>query len=88
MKKIFSALLAVAIMLSFCACTAKKETALVISGAEIDTEIFTYFFHRIVKRPSDYGIDAEAKDKVFKETAISSSKPIILDSTSSEASGA
>ena len=87
MKKIFSALLAVAIMLSFCACTAKKETALVISGAEIDTEIFTYFFHRIVERPSDYGIDAEAKDKVFKETAIQECKEYLAANTRFAAEG-
>lgn len=87
MKKLFSALLAVLMLVSFCACTAEKETALIISGAEIDTEIFTYFFHRVVERPSDYGIDAEAKDKVYKETAIQECKEYLAANTRFAAEG-
>lgn len=81
MKKLFSAFLAVVMMLSFCACTAEKETALVISGTEIDTEIFTYFFHKIIENPADYGVDPEAKDKVFKEAAIKECKKYLAANT-------
>ncbi len=81
MKKLLSALLAVAIMLSFCACTKEKEAALVISGTEIDTEIFTYYFHKVIKKPSDYGIDIDAKDEVYKETAIQECKEYLAANT-------
>ncbi len=81
MKKLSAALLAVIMILSFCACTKEKETALIISGTEIDTEIFTYFFHKVVERPADYGIDAKAKDKVFKEAAIQQCKEYLAANT-------
>ena len=81
MKKILAALLAVVMIISFCACTKEKETALVISGTEIDTEIFTYYFHKVVERPADYGVDIKAKDKVFKDAAIQECKEYLAVNT-------
>ncbi len=81
MKKIISALLAAVILFTFCACSAKKKTVLVISGAEIDSEIFTYFFHTVVQRPQDYGLNEESKDSLFKEEAIEQCKEYLAANT-------
>ncbi len=81
MKKFVSAFLAAVILFTFCACSAKKKTVLVISGAEIDSEIFTYFFHTVVQRPQDYGLDEESKDSLYKEKAIEQCKEYLAANT-------
>ena len=68
MKKFISAALAVIIMLSLCSCSAKKEIALVISGAEIGSEVFTYFLDKVIQRPEDYNLTVDASKKEIKQT--------------------
>lgn len=81
MKKILSAAAALLILLSLCSCSAKKETALVISGTEISKEIFTYYFCRVVNRPEDFGIDSNAEKSVLKDRAILECKEYLAANT-------
>jgi len=81
MKKFISAALAVIIMLSLCACTAKKQTALVISGTEINTEIFTYFLDKVINRPTDYGLTEKPSKKEIKQAAITECKEYLAANT-------
>ena len=48
MKKLSALFIAVFILFSFCSCGSYKTTALVISGTEIDSEIFTYYLDGIL----------------------------------------
>lgn len=81
MKKIISAALAVIIMLSLCACTAKKETALIISGTEINSEIFTYFLDKVIQRPADYGLTEKPSKKDIKQAVINECKEYLAVNT-------
>ena len=81
MKRIISAMLAVIIMLSLCSCSAKKETALIISGAEINSEIFTYYVDKVVQRPEDYGLTKESAKKEIKQAAIGLCKEYVAANT-------
>ncbi len=81
MKKIISAALAVIIMLSLCSCSKKTETALVISGTEISTEVFAYYLDKVLHRPADYGLTEESSEKDFKLAAIDECKKYVAVST-------
>lgn len=82
MKKIISALLAVLILLSFTACDMGKRTALVISGTEIDSEIFAYYLDKVIHRPSEYGLAEKPEKKLLKETVINECKKYVAVNTS------
>ena len=58
-----------------------------VSGAEINSEIFTYYFYKVVQRPEDYGIEADAKDSVYKEKAIQECKEYLAANTRFAAAG-
>ena len=69
MKKIISLFLAaVTVSLLFTGCVFdRKKTALTVSGADVDEEIFNYYLDKVEQRPVDYGLtdgysSAEAKD--------------------------
>ncbi len=81
MKKIISAVLAVLIMLSLCSCSAGSKTVLVISGAEINSEIFTYFLDSVISRPSDYGLDVNPEKEDIKQAAIDECKQYLAANT-------
>lgn len=81
MKKIFSAMLAVIIMLSFCSCSAKKETVLIISGAEINEEIFTYFADIVSQRPTDYGLTDNPEKDDLKQAVTDECKKYLAANT-------
>ena len=74
-------MLAVIIMLSLCSCSAKKETALIISGAEINSEIFTYYVDKVIQRPADYGLPEKPSKKEIKEAAINQCKEYVAANT-------
>ncbi len=82
MKKMVSAVLAVLILLLFTACGMSKKTVLVISGTEIDNEIFTYYLDKVIHRPSDYGLAENPEKKVVKQTAVDECKKYIAVNTS------
>lgn len=82
MKKIIAAMLAVLILFSFAACSMGKRTALVISGTEIDSEIFAYYLDKVIHRPSDYGLAENPEKKLLKETAINECKKYVAVNTS------
>ena len=81
MKKIISAMLAVLILLSFTACDMGKKTALVISGTEIDSEIFAYYLDKVIHRPTDYGLAENPEKKLLKQTAIDECKKYVAINT-------
>ena len=82
MKKIIAALLAVLLLFSLASCTSSKKTALVISGTEIDSEIFTYYLDKIIHRPADYGLAENPERKLLRQTAIDECKKYVAVNTS------
>ena len=81
MKKIISALLAALILLTFTACNFGKSTALIISGTEIDSEIFTYYLDKVIHRPTDYGLDIKPEKKQLKQAAVDECKRYVAVNT-------
>ncbi len=75
-------MLAVLILLSFSACSFGKRTALIISGTEIDREIFVYYLDKVISRPSDYGLAENPEKKLLKQTAIDECKKYVAINTS------
>ncbi len=82
MKKMISALLAVLILLLFTACNTDKKTALIISGTEIDSEIFSYYLDKVIHRPTDYGLAENPEKKLLKQAAIDECKKYVAINTS------
>ncbi len=82
MKKTISVLIAVMILLSLSACGTQKRTALVISGTQIDSEIFTYYLDKVISRPSDYGLAENPEKRLLKETAVDECKKYVAINTS------
>lgn len=67
MKKIISPVLIIAIILmTFCGCELNilksNKPALVISGTEIDREIYAYYLDKVLSRPGDYALADNAKE--------------------------
>ena len=69
MKRLVALLLAMILIISACGCTQSKKTVLVISGAEIDNEIFAYYLDKVVSRPADYGLSEKLKKDEAKTAA-------------------
>ena len=82
MKKTIAALLAVLLLFSLASCTSSKKTALIISGTEIDSEIFTYYLDKIIHRPADYGLAENPEKKLLRQTAIDECKKYVAVNTS------
>lgn len=82
MRKLISALLAVMMLLSLTACNSGKKTALIISGTEIDSEVFTYYLDRVIQRPADYGLAENPEKKLLRQTAIDECKKYVAINTS------
>lgn len=82
MKRLFAAVLAAVICLSFAACAteqAPREYCATVSGAEVDSGIFAYWYGRVRDNPADYGlsekpsrkeITAEAKNRTLRYVAV------------------
>lgn len=81
MKKIISALLAALILLTFTACGFEKSAALIISGTEIDSEIFTYYLDKVIHRPTDYGLEEKTEKRILKQAAIDECKRYVAINT-------
>ncbi len=81
MKKLAAALLAVFIIFSLCSCTAQKKTVLTVSGAEIDSEIFTYYADKVISRPTDYGLTENPVDSDIKAAVINECKKYLAANT-------
>lgn len=82
MKKIAVFMLTVLMIFSLSACTGGKETALVIAGTEIDSEIFTYYLDKVIQRPLDYNLSENPSKNELKEAAISECKKYLVANTS------
>ncbi len=82
MKKLFSVILAVMILLSLASCASDKKTVLIISGTKIDSEVFTYYLDKVIQRPADYGLAENPEKKLVKQTAIDECKKYIAANTS------
>ena len=81
MKRIISVLFTALILLSITACTSVKTTALIISGTEIDGEVFTYYLDKIVSRPMDYGLTENPEKEQLKQAVINECKKYIAVNT-------
>lgn len=81
MKRVLSAFLAVFMIFSLCSCSNKKKTVLVISGTEINNEIFTYFLDKVVQRPIAYNLPENPLKEDLKEAAINECKQYIAANT-------
>lgn len=81
MKRIISILLTALVLLSVTACTKGETAALVISGTEIDNEIFSYYLDKVINRPSDYGLAENPEKKLLREAAIDECKKYIAINT-------
>ncbi len=65
-----------------CGCTqSNKKTVLVISGAEIDNEIFAYYLDKVISRPADYGLSEKLKKDEAKTAAIESCREYVAVNT-------
>lgn len=81
MKKIIAALLAAFMLFALCSCEMKPMTAVVISGAEINSEIFAYYADKVASRPSDYGLDDGPSVEEIKPFALELCKKYIAMNT-------
>ena len=81
MKKISAFLLAVLLIFSLTACGNSKKTALVISGTEIDSEIFTYYLDKIMNRPVEYDLSEKPMKAELKRAAIIQCKKYLAANT-------
>lgn len=81
MKKFTALLLAVLLIFSLAACGNSKKTALVISGTEIDSEIFTYYLDKVMGRPIEYDLPENPKKAELKEAAIDQCKKYLAANT-------
>ena len=70
MKKIAAALLAALMLLLLCSCSGGKQTVLTVSGAEIDSEIFTYYLDKVIQRPTDYGLTNNPQKDELRQAAV------------------
>ncbi len=82
MKRIIPALLAVLLLLTLTACDFGNKTALIISGTEIDREIFTYYLDKVINRPTDYGLAENPEKRLLKQAAIDECKKYVAINTS------
>lgn len=82
MKRIISVMLAALILLCAAGCTSKKTTALIISGTEIDSEIFVYYLDKVIQRPTDYGLEEESGKELFGQAAVDECKKYVAINTS------
>lgn len=69
MKKIVSLILCVAVCFGvLCSCSAKKQTVLKIGQAEVDSEVFAYFFSEVYSLTESSGGDLLATDELIAAT--------------------
>lgn len=81
MKKFAALFLAVLLILSLTACGNSKKTALVVSGTEIDSEIFTYYLDKVMGRPIEYNLPENPKKDELKEAAVIQCKKYLAANT-------
>lgn len=81
MKKLTALLLAVTILFSLTACSGKKKTALVISGTDINSEIFTYYLDKVNHAPLDYGLPQNPQSAELKKAVIEECKKYLAANT-------
>lgn len=81
MKKLVSLLLAAVMIICFAGCSGTKKTVLIISGAEIDSEIFKFYLDKIVSRPTDYGLSENPEREDAKNAAIEQCKEYVASNT-------
>ncbi|MCR5522911.1 MAG: hypothetical protein K6F64_04665 [Clostridia bacterium] len=56
-------------VLNFSSCTfGGPKTALVISGTDIDEEVYNYYYNRVEQRPADYGINSDSEKDIKEKT--------------------
>lgn len=81
MKKFISAVLAVFMLTAFCSCSGAPAAALVISGTEINEEIFAYYADKAASRPEDFGLKANPSAQDIKTAATEQCKKYAANNT-------
>ena len=81
MKRLAALLLAVFMILSLTACGSNAKTVLIISGTEINSEIFTYYLDKVIQRPIDYNLPENPLKQELKEAAINECKQYLAANT-------
>lgn len=81
MKKAVALLLTAILLLCSAGCSQSNKTVLVISGAEIDSEVFTYYLDKVVSRPADYGLSENPEKEDAKNAAIEQCKEYVAANT-------
>lgn len=81
MKKLAAFLLAFIMIFTLASCTGGAKTSLVISGTEINSEIFTYFLDKVISRPLDYNLPENPIKSELKEAAINECKKYLAANT-------
>lgn len=81
MKRILSAVIAAAMLLSLGSCSGKPKTALTVQGAEINSEIFAYYLDRVAASPESYGLEKNASDNELKDAAITECKKYVASNS-------
>ena len=68
MKKVISLILCAAVCLGIlCSCSASKKTVLTIGEAQIDSEVFSYFFSQVYSAVESSGGNLLAKDEMVAQ---------------------
>lgn len=81
MKKLTALIMAVIMLFLMCSCSQNKKTVFDISGAEIDTEIFTYYLDKVISRPTDYGLPENPEKADVKAAATEQCKKYVAANT-------
>ena len=68
--KAISFILILTVIFSFTGCFGGKKTALVISGTNIDSEIYDYYLDKVTAKPNDYGLNQNPPKDEAREAAI------------------
>ena len=81
MKRIIAVLIAAMMLFTLGSCSDKPKTALIIQGAEINSEIFAYYLDRVAASPESYGLGADANDEELKAATIIECKKYVASNS-------
>ncbi|MBO5859890.1 MAG: hypothetical protein J6R20_08975 [Clostridia bacterium] len=81
MKKITAFIIAAAMLFLLGSCSGKPKTALIIQGAEINSELFAYYLDRVVSSPEGYGLEKTATEKELKDATVIECKKYVASNS-------
>lgn len=81
MKKLFSVLTALMLLLALSSCSSAPKTALTIEDTEINEEIYAYFLDKIISNPAAYSLSENAGEKELCAAATKECKTYLATNT-------